>query len=80
MTLRLAALASVASALAFAAPSGATSCYGASGVLVACTANREVTRQCVYTGGTTCQWVVVNGPLCVGGTIGSSGYFQTVWC
>jgi len=79
MTLRLALLASVASALAFAAPSDA-GCYGASGTAVVCTANREVTRQCVYTGGSTCKWVVVSAPLCVYGTIGGSGTFWTVWC
>ena len=79
MTLRL-ALAGATLAAGFLAPSADAGCYGVQGTFVTCTANREVARQCVYTGGGTCQWVVVNAPLCVYGTMGGGGWFQTVWC
>ena len=80
MTLRLPlALAAAAASLALATPADA-GCYGASGVLVACTQSVPVYSTCVYTGGTSCQTVTVRAPLCVGGTIGSSGYFTTAWC
>lgn len=79
MTLRL-ALAGATLAAGFATPPAQAACYGVSGTFVACTRSVEVTRQCVYTGKPTCQWVVVNAPLCVAGTIGSSGYFVTAWC
>lgn len=75
--LRLALLASLATGAVLAGPSDA-GCYGTP-TYRACTASREVTRQCVYTGGTTCKWVVVNAPLCIYGNIGS-GYFVTTWC
>ena len=78
VTTRLALLASVASALAFAAPSDA-GCYGASGRAVVCAETYEVTRECVYTGGGTCQWVVVSAPVCVSGTIGGA-HFWPAWC
>ncbi|HVF03909.1 MAG TPA: hypothetical protein VNA20_03635 [Frankiaceae bacterium] len=66
---------------AFALPGTASAgCYGASGVFGVCTANRSETVTCLYTGGGSCQPVVVTGPLCVYGWFGSTGYYTTAFC
>lgn len=76
----LLAIALAGAAFAGGGTASADGCYGVQSTLVACTANREIHRECVYTGGSTCKWVVVSGPLCVYGTIGSTWYFITAWC
>lgn len=55
-------------------------CYGSQNVFVACYQYRPVYSDCIYTGGGSCQPVTVSAPLCVYGTIGSTGQYQTAWC
>lgn len=77
MTLRLGLIASAALASSFALPAQAA-CTPSSPLVTACTANRPVVTACVHLT-SPCTAVVVNGPLCVYGNIGT-GYFVTVWC
>jgi hypothetical protein len=66
----------VASSLAVAPPaSAAENCVGAEGVAVVCVdpTGRVIYSTCVYTGGTTCEPVVVPGPDVTRCDVGSSG-------
>jgi hypothetical protein len=82
LTRTLAVATFVAGAVAAgAAPASAATCVGTSRTVVACVAPPvPVYSDCVYLGSPPCTQVTVTGPLCIYGTIGSGGQFQTTWC
>ena len=59
----------------------ANACYGTQRTITVCTANAVVYSDCVYAGSGPCKPVVVEGPVCVYGTIGDDGtYYYTSAC
>jgi hypothetical protein len=64
-----------------AAPASAYTCVGTERTVVACVGDPvTVYSDCVYAGRPPCTQVTVTGPLCIYGTIGNGGQFQTTWC
>jgi hypothetical protein len=63
-----------------AAPASADTCVGSQNTAVACASNRDVYSDCVYLGSPPCTRVTVVAPICLYGTIGQNGEFQSPGC
>jgi hypothetical protein len=63
-----------------AAPASADACVGSRKSVVACASNRDVYSDCVYLGTPPCTQVTVVAPICLYGTIGQNGEFQSPGC